>query len=90
MKRYLTSLCRSKGLKLKMTELDILRSCKHDLSVAQRRAYYLQKVRRGGCDTILTPALRDFLSGPLGKSRRAPPLSSSSLSLWLPLPVGLR
>ena len=42
------------NIELVMIELDILRSRKHDLSMMQRKAYYLKKARAGGYHSILT------------------------------------
>ena len=85
-KRFLTPISHAKGSKLKMVELDILRSRKHDLSLAQRRSYYIQKARRGEFDAVLTsPPCGAFSRARRGKSCWSPPSASSALSLWFPL-----
>ena len=48
MKHFLTKYCKQYGGVLKMMELDILRSRKHDLTSRARKAHYLNKVRGRG------------------------------------------
>ena len=54
-RHYLQQLCRKESLNLGMVELDVLRRRMHDLSQAQRRAYYVSCARRGKYDIILAP-----------------------------------
>ena len=53
-KHFLAKHAKPYNIKFLMVELDILRSRKHDLSLMQRKAYYLKKARDGGYHAILT------------------------------------
>jgi len=52
-RHYLVQICRKNDISLRMIELDILRSRKHDLSQVQRRSYYISCAKRGTYDVIL-------------------------------------
>ena len=52
-KHYLVPICRRNNINLRMIELDVLRSRKHDLSQVQRRSYYISCAKRGTYDIIL-------------------------------------
>ena len=53
MRRFLLRMCHEKGITLRMTEVDILRSGRHDLSRRQNQVSYLRRARHGDYDTVI-------------------------------------
>ena len=81
-KHYLVPICRRNNINLRMIELDVLRSRKHDLSQVQRRSYYISCAKRGG-QIVMVRSLSAF-STALGVSHGSPELRDRGLTWQMP------
>ena len=53
MRHFLLRMCQERSMKLQMTEVDILRSGKHDLSRRKCQVSYWRRARQGEHDTVI-------------------------------------
>ena len=72
MRHFLSHMCQTKGISLQMTEVDILRSGKHDLSKRQIKVSYLRRARQGDYDTVIASPPRGTFSRARWANREGP------------------
>ena len=83
---YLKAICKEKGVKLKILELDILRGRRrHDLSSSKRQRSILSQIKKKQYHAVVAASVRNFFAGKVREHPGPTPTAIATLSARFPV-----